>query len=373
MKAVIFRQAQWNDETRTKFPANSMLICPDKLAKNLKDKYTQMGRPGVCEVNNINHYFPDFNKQKHARNPILFLRTGGIGDMMAFSTLFEQLKDHRTIFSTLNIYKPCFAWYTTPPGTIREITQPTFTDVTFSRLRSHFGNIRYANYEGQVENFQRKNWYQVFFEGIGLPWDEQLARPSLIKNRVTIDNRNSQIPKHKSLLIAHRASANMRTIDIEATLQAVERSKFHDWRVLFHELSLTQRDKEIIENSALNIKIIPPGTMHQALLDWYDAEFVISADTGAIHFREGVEKPALGIYAAFHPSSRTSTYRHVRSAYFTSLCPDQPCYLHESETIKTCPHGVGLNFAPCLSRRLSPDFADNFAHALNECFAWYSF
>lgn len=371
MKAILFKRAQRNDTTGKVYPANSMLFTPDKLARELKEKYEKQGRADALDFNDINHYFPNFDKRRHGRNPILFLRTGGIGDLLAFSTLFEQLKDHRTIFATLNVYKPCFQWYTTQPGTVREVTLPVFNDVTFTRMRTHLGNIRYANYEGQVENFQRKNWYEVFFEGIGLEWDPMLARPSMVKERIVPAHRNNIVSDRKSLLVAHRASAHMRTLGLRETLTAIGRSRFSEWKLYFHEHSLSTDDIDLLK-TIQKARIIPKGTMHQALLDWYDAAFVLSADTGAIHFREGVEKPALGVYGAFHPNSRTSTYRYTRSAYFTSLCPDQPCYLHESEDIKNCPHGVGMMEAPCLHTKLNPEFSDNLTHALNECHAFYS-
>lgn len=371
MKAILFKKAQVNDKTNIKYPANSMLVAPDKLAKELKQKYVDRGKASVVEIQDINYYFPNFHKDRHRRNPILFLRTGGIGDMLAFSSMFEQLKDHRTIFATLNVYKPCFQWYTTPPGTVREITQPLFEDLTFSRLRTHFGNLRYANYEGQVENFQRENWYKVFFEGIGLEWNPQLARPSMKKERIVPKHNHSKVDVKKSMIVTHRASAAMRTMGIKETVGAIKRSKFHDWKLYFHEHSLTVEEREIVKEVDRAI-IIPKGSMHQAMLDWFDAAFVLSADTGAIHFREGVEKPALGVYGAFHPNSRTSTYQHVRSAYFESLCSVQPCYLHESESIKTCQYGKDLTFAPCLSSTLNPEFTDHLSLALNECYEYYS-
>lgn len=373
MKAIIFRRQQKNDITGKVYPANSFLIAPDQLTEQLKAKYDSQGKKDVFKIDNINAFFPDFNAKKHKRNPILFLRTGGIGDLMAFSTLFEQLKEHKTIFATLSIYKPCFEWYTTKPGTIREVTLPVFENVTFSRLRSHFGNIRYANYEGQVENFQKDNWYKVFFNGIGLDYDEKLARPSLIKSRIVPENNNKNVKSRKSLFLVHRASANMRTISIEDALISIKKSKFNDWTIYLHEFTLSETDKKHVTNSELNIKIIPKGSMHQALLDWFDAEFILSSDTGSIHFREGIEKPALAAYAAFHPRSRTETYKHVSSAYFESLCPAQPCYLHETETIKFCKYGQGLEYAPCLSKKLYPDFNDHLTQALNENFSLFSF
>lgn len=373
MKAILFKVAQFNDKINAKYPANSLLITPDKLAEDLKEKYVKQGKPNVVEVANINHFFPNFNVKRHPRHPILFLRTGGIGDIFAFSTLFKQLDAHKIIFATQTMYNPCFSYFERPPDTVREVTRAAFENVTFARLRTHLGNIRYANYEGFIENFQKDNWYKIFMEGIGLDYNTELARPQLKHGRPVPKSAYNGIPSERSMIITYKASAAMRTADLEVVLRSIEQSAFRDWKLFIHEVTLDGHARAAIERSPLKVKIIPDGPLYQCLLDWYDAAFVLSVDTGAIHFREGVGKPALGVYGAFHPNARTDTYKNVFSSYFGSLCPHQPCFLHETQEIKTCIAGTGLSYAPCLSMKLNPEFGDQLTHALNHSFLTYSF
>ena len=78
------------------------------------------------------------------------------------------------------------------------------------------------------------------------------------------------------------------------------------------------------------------------------AKFVISVDTSAIHFREGIGKPALGLYGAFSADSRTKYYKFTKSIDIKSNCDIQPCFLHE----KQCPKITTEKFAPCLSTNI---------------------
>jgi ADP-heptose:LPS heptosyltransferase len=77
-----------------------------------------------------------------------------------------------------------------------------------------------------------------------------------------------------------------------------------------------------------------------------DYEFVISVDTSAIHIREGLSLPALGLYGAFSVDSRAKYYKHVKCIDVKNECLLSPCFNHSQ---KPCSENKGTNFAPCLT------------------------
>ena len=93
----------------------------------------------------------------------------------------------------------------------------------------------------------------------------------------------------------------------------------------------------------------------------------ISVDTAAIHFREGVERPGLGIYSSFTTESRTKHYRFTHSFDVKSPCRFQPCFKHQSEINEVCRESAGGSLeAPCLSEKYNPGFVDQLVENMND-------
>ena len=80
----------------------------------------------------------------------------------------------------------------------------------------------------------------------------------------------------------------------------------------------------------------------QALNDY---EFVVSVDTSAIHIREGLGLPALGLYGAFSVESRAKYYQFTKCIDVKNDCLFSPCFTHNE---KPCTENKG-GYAPCLS------------------------
>jgi ADP-heptose:LPS heptosyltransferase len=88
-------------------------------------------------------------------------------------------------------------------------------------------------------------------------------------------------------------------------------------------------------------------TLTEYLYQLDTADFVISVDTSAIHFREGVGKPALGVYSSFTKESRTKYYIYTLSLDVKGNCPIQPCFKYDNSI---CPHITKESInVPCLS------------------------
>jgi ADP-heptose:LPS heptosyltransferase len=102
-----------------------------------------------------------------------------------------------------------------------------------------------------------------------------------------------------------------------------------------HEVDLTETDKRFIEQTG-NIFILPQSDLHDYLVNLYDADMVVTTDTGGLHFREGVGRPALGVFGAMTTGSRTSGYRFTKSFNVKSTCEHQPCFIHERIKNQVC-------------------------------------
>lgn len=368
MKALLFKRAMKytaNDGKEVRFPPNSWAILPDKLALEIRDKFAGQSKGYVLQAKNINEWFRDYKYP--SKNPVLFLRTGGIGDICALSTIFAEL-DNRITLATMPQYRAVIQWMNRQPDIIKDVTRAVYEGMSHGNWLRHFQNTRYANWEGHVENFQTRNWYEIFCDGIELPFRPELGRPDLTTERIVATDKMRPQLCQNSLLICHRASTYMRTVELHTVLKAVEASRFAEWKLYIHEQNLLPAERELLDEWPRKVNIIPRGTMHQCLLDWYDAGFVLTCDSGAIHFREGVQRPALAMYASFHPESRTKYYQYTRSAYFHSLCPDQPCFLHETAEIKSCPAGKDIAHAPCLGKEWNPSLWEDIAKTLDEVY-----
>ena len=141
----------------------------------------------------------------------------------------------------------------------------------------------------------------------------------------------------------------MRTSNFEDFyLPALKR--FPDHAFFVHESDLTKKEINYIIEKTTNVTIIPKISGEEYFDNLYAAAFVISTDTAAIHFREGIEKPALGVYGAFTSESRTSGYIHTKSFNPKSKCPHQPCFVHQQTLDHVCPFAKpGDTVAKCQS------------------------
>ena len=79
-------------------------------------------------------------------------------------------------------------------------------------------------------------------------------------------------------------------------------------------------------------------------------------------FREGLGKPALGIYGAFSTESRTKYYKYTHSIDIKSSCNIQPCFRHDGQMCKYVTKDS--THAPCLGKELSPDIEQQINTAL---------
>ena len=274
---------------------------------------------------------------------LLIMRYGGIGDLIALSSIIDYFDDKDIHFVTQEKYFPVFEWFENKPK-LYSTSEPIFKNIKLWGLWLN----KWARFKGEgiIEKGDRKNWFELFFEFIGEnDPGEEFLRPQLKIGRINDNKSNIQKLGHgrPSILICNKATASMRTCYATDIVKNIEnRGKFD---IFVYEINLDKNEK--IENAI----VIPSTDYSTFFLDCFDADMVISVDTGALHFREGVNKPAIGLYNSFTTDSRTKYYEYTKSFDLKSDCEMQPCFIHENFKTKYCPKGNGMFAPPCFNSK----------------------
>jgi hypothetical protein len=307
----------------------------------------------------------DFAKDNKMIFPII-LRTGGIGDLIALSSIsmnvvkFLNKKSINLKFISQEKYRSVFKWYR-EPITFVSYFSPIVRYDSNNFIEKRRINSRYKTiyYEGVIEN-SKNNWYELQYNTIGIgEFDTEWGRPHLKTTR--INNNKSNISSDKlSILINPRSTAiirSMRFQDIyESTIACIGEK---DVNIYIHDLNLRAHDVKYIDN--LNddrVKIISAKNLDEFFLDAYDATLTISVDTALLHFREGVEKPAIGLYGPFPFECRSKYYKYTKSLNIRSDCENAPCFIHVKSADSICDFQKSLHdndnydieyrdYAPC--------------------------
>jgi hypothetical protein len=285
---------------------------------------------------------------------VYIIRSGGIGDLIALSSLVKYISTELQLpvtFVTHDKYFDLFNWFDCDVEVIDFKHPIARYDMDF-RMRN---NIRQINFEGKIES-STENWFELFYErfpGIELStW----GRPHLSRGQ---DWYSERIDNDKpSILLCLKATAWIRSIalsDVYKALSSVIYQK--DVNVYIHQDQLNNDDKKFL--SLINddrIKLIKAPKLKDYFDDLYFADQIISVDTGALHFREGIGKSALGIYGPFTAECRCKYYKYVKTIDIKAPCLWQPCFQHCNHHDEQCENSTKVNHAgPCLSRVLTKD------------------
>ncbi len=279
-------------------------------------------------------------------NNLIIFRFGGMGDLIALSSIVDYF-DCNTHFVTDKKYFPIFEWFENKPK-----LYPTNEAIFKNFKKSGFKYDTWAKFHGEgiIETGHNKNWFELFFDFIeeNNPGRDFL-RPQLKTER--INNNKSNIQRYssgrKSLLIANKATTMIRTCHVSDIFNSIPDDIKKNYDIFVHENNMSESDKLID-----GLTVIPKTDFNTFLLDCYDCDMLISVDTGALHFREGINKPAIGLYNSFTSDSRTKHYQYTKSFNIKSECDKQPCFIHENDYIKSCPKGNNDMFAaPCFDSK----------------------
>jgi len=324
--------------------------CRDTV--NLDDYIPQLD---VTEINKELNHIPPFT--------ILIFRPGGIGDLIAISSICQYLKDCNIIIYTMPKYFPLFRWFSSLLF-YKDIRNPLFESFSFQKRILYKKNYRRFNCDGLIEKGDRRNWFRLLYNHAGINnMPPQLYRPSLVTDPYdagynTMDSKllRELANNNKNILVCNKANVMHRSIEFADIFNALFPFLKKGNQVCVHKNHLSPADSLFLINIPVAkskfIKVIAPGTLDNFFEELYAAHLVISVDTSAIHFREGIKKPAIGLYNSFTVESRTRYYKYTRSYDIKSDCPAQPCFIHPNSQLEFCPECKKLQFAaPCFSSK----------------------
>jgi len=272
--------------------------------------------------------YPSTIIQKYTNQPnLLLVRSAGIGDIIALSSL-TNIADN-TIILTQGKYKPLKNYFQ-DKCTFKSFEEPLFM-VKFPNTMERECK-RYGQMIGdeQIEQGSTRNWYEILSESVNQAFEPEYGRPQL--------RRFSSIGSDYCIVVPHASSVN-RSADRDMLKRVA--SKYFKHVIMADEQTWTFEDY---------------------LYNLYHALYVISVDTSAIHFREGIGRPALGIYSSFTTDSRTKYYTHTKSINIQSTCEYQPCFKHEYDVCTKLSNGS--KHVPCLSTELSNDIEQQIEEAI---------
>ncbi len=332
LAAGYFRKTISNESYNIKWPERCVSLIPyQKSDTGLMDLIDK----GHIEVRPIGYYFTDFNIGTSTAHSLFTHIGSGIGDILALSALTEYLTDSYNV----NVHAPrnkhvIFDWFKTKPTNVKDYFEPIINDY-FDKFGFKNGRVNFIErlvIENAAIEARELCWYDAHFKRIGMEAaPEGYNRPQLRTDRIS---EQPSLLTGKSVLICHRASCQMRSSNLRDFYTPI-RKLYPDHQLYVHEIDLTDSDKRFIEQ-VQDILILPKSDLHDYLINLYDADMVVTTDTGAIHFREGIEKPALGVFAAMTTGSRTSGYKFTRSFNVKSTCEHQPCFIHERIKGQVC-------------------------------------
>jgi len=283
----------------------------------------------------------------------VFYDNYGIGDHIAFSAMLAYLDELNISVKVWLTEKemPVYKYFRPQNFTLIKNSTPLCSRLTMMEMVKLKKQKRLAMEWAAVEA-KEKNWYDAMFERIGLPE----APAGFRKPRLRLLHQN-YIPN--SVYINHRASTQVRSShfsDFYFPVKAV----FPDFKIFVGRYDLTETDQQFIDSTATDVQIIEAGSIDDHLKMLSSFTMVVGTDSAAIHFREGISMPAVGVYGAFTTDSRTKHYLYTHSFNVKSGCRLQPCFDHSAKC-KRAKH----NIAPCQS-------GEKFQHQLTEALKPYA-
>jgi ADP-heptose:LPS heptosyltransferase len=358
---VMLVNAKFKTEYRNFIPGEIYIVSgatKTKLTNIFELEAQRLAKPNI--VNTVKFIELDGIFKKAVKNGnfknLLIIRSGGIGDIIALTSIIDFFSDSNIHFVTQKIYFDLFEWFEIKPK-LYSFENPFITGYKSTDALTRFSNWARFQAEGVIENGHDRNWMELFFSFINENEpDINFLRPQLKEERINDLPSNIQTfqKKSKSLLICNKATAMMRTCHLTDIVEALPERVLNQYDLFAYKDNLSTEDLKNIDsiNKKAKIIVIEKTDLKTFLLDCFDADKVISVDTGALHFREAIGKDAIGLFNSFTADSRTKHYQCTKSYDVKSDCEYMPCFLHETSKTRFCKKGkAGMFAAPCFDSK----------------------
>lgn len=329
-------------------------------------------------VKNIDEIYEKLSKENiNNAKKVAIIRTGGIGDLIALSSITSFLSNKfnkQVYFITQEKYKDLFKFFD------KRIIHLFYFDPIdiYNQLKRQFihgDTLKTLYFEGIIEN-SKENWYELQFKRADIfdMFTEEYGRPHLtLKNIKDDKSKNIEFKKYKTILVNPKSTSKIRSTNFIDIYQAIKNVIKDDksWKIYVHEKNLRQYELEKIRD--LNddrIAIIKANSLYEFLLDAVFAHYVIAVDTAIVHFREAIEKPYVGIYAAFSTEARTKYYKYgINIDVPFDKCGIKPCFIHTRKHFEHCDYANKLRnyciindlefeFSPCTFSKTNENYVN---------------
>lgn len=329
----------------------------------VKKSGIEIAKTVIKSIEEIDSIFPILDLSRPIEelkkvNSLIIIRTGGIGDLLALSNvaklathIFRDVlknKKFKVFFITDQKYSAVFKYFEQMVTPIYYFFEPV--DKILSK-HDIFGkkDVRCIYFEGVIEE-REDNWFDLQMERLNIrkfALLDQIDKSFLVKNPKLVNvytNGNSsnvflkknnidgidkifrdfKYNETKTILIHHRASAWIRSFNLGDTILSLDEyfksAGFDNYRIITLPRNYTKSDNQFIEDiydkdKSLFSKIVQIKTenLHQFFYIIANSNYVISSDTAAFHFKEGIAGNALGLYSSFPSRMRTATYVNTKS------------------------------------------------------------
>lgn len=325
----------------------------------LDSKYTEVNNFFESHIKYLywckhwSNQLPVYNfKSANKPEKVIIMRSGGIGDLLAYSSIakFLRLQGITPIIRTIQEFSSLGEWFDLP------VEGQSYFDPAkkVSSDKVHIIPIEYNI------SSKHQHWFEMWFQGMNAPFTPEFGRPYL---RVYKQSSNIR-GKDKSILIQPRSSKLMKSAPFAYVYKAV-RDVYKKNKIFVHGSNLEQFDLEFIEYmNDKNVYILPNVNLENYLADVAAAWLTVSVDTAVTHLREGVRKPGLGIFNCFDAKSHTLYYQYTKNIDVKSSCNKQPCHFHEPGTNLCSMAKPGLKVGPCFLKPINTSFIDDVREAL---------
>ena len=323
----------------------------------------------IIESKNLLRFYDDRIDKKC--NNVLIICGGGIGDIIAYSALCKYLheKGKKVHFATQKKYFDVLKWFQTPVE-ILDVEKPIFRDFSLSNRISKYSTWRRIITEMIIPLHNNRDWFEVIFAYSYVDKiDTKYLRPQLIKKRLT--KKQSNIDKKvKTLLICNQSSCMMRNIEFDEIYRAIPEDVKKDYKIHAYEDNISGLDTmNKFTGKYQDVHFILAPTLADFLNDLYDATDIITVDSAAVHFREGIGKRCLAMYNSFDKACRTSYYKHITAVNIKSECDKQPCFKHELKSGDLCEKVKKWQYsAPCFMSKTNKYLQPELTRIFNEYF-----
>jgi hypothetical protein len=369
---------------------NKKYIFSDFVLKQFVDAVKDKGgmdqlKEMIKSIEEIDSVFPVLNlgesiEELKKINTLVIIRTGGIGDLLALSNVAKlamhifrdilKVKTFKVLFITDQKYAAVFRYFDQMVTPIYYFYDPIEKVLKKHNIFSTRG-VRCIYFEGLIEE-REDNWFELQLERMNLrkfALKDQIKEEYKIKNPKLIDTFSAQpssqlIKKYnitdienkfkewkksdtKTILIHHRASAWIRSFNLGDVITALDTyfkdKNFDNYRIITLPRNYTKGDNEYfsqlqIDNTSLHSKIehISTENLHQFFYIIAKSDVVISSDTAAFHFKEGIGGYGIGLYSSFPSRMRTKTYVNTHS--YDILFPDCKFVSNKDEYVGCTSH-----------------------------------